>query len=116
MNEESPFIIALTDAIERKLPEEIEDSHIRSYIKTAISDCISSDTSIIKKSMSTAYYRKVIKQIVREIKISISDEEHEFGYPKGLEVIQHIFNKEDVRIDPIKLYSIKIIDEELDIF
>jgi len=53
---------------------------------------------------------------VREIKISISDEEHEFGYPKGLEVIQNIFIKEDVRIDPIKLYSIKIIDEELDIF
>ncbi len=68
MKEESPFIIALTDAIERKLPDEIEDTHIRSYIKTAISDCISTDTKIIKKSMSIAYYRKVIKQMVREIK------------------------------------------------
>jgi hypothetical protein len=64
ITEESPFIVCLTDAIEKSLVSDFDDQDLILSLERSIRDCIEKDVNIIKKAMSVAYFRKFIKYYI----------------------------------------------------
>lgn len=72
---------------------------------------------IVKKAMSIAYFRRVIKQYVDEINIVTENDEETFTLEGVKEILMTTINDLDSKeFEPLRLYTIKVISQRLDIF
>ena len=113
LSDESPFILALADAIENTLlSESIDEDHTSCNLKQAIEESLNiSKVPIIKRAMSISYVRKVIRQYFIEINTTLTTKDHIFSMEMTRNILTTVLGKlENASLEPLRIFTIKVLN------